>query len=155
MKYLCILITCLSLHLIPYGLDNIGFYLLGTDAWFYALNAAWSTLIVLVILAIQRSKLTFIITAIETSALFVNFVTVLNGLAFDQFFYRNYDIMLDSLIVIELLVLLYWILWRGIYNGYKLYKGYISPDYHWITNHLYGFKTNIDFLGEEKKKCMH
>lgn len=144
MKYLCILITCLSIHLIPYGLDNIGIYLLGTDALFYVANAAWSTLIVYVILAIQRSKLTFIISAIEITALVVNFCTVAYGLEFDHFFYRNYDIMLNILMAIELFVLLYWILWRGIYNGYKLYKGYISPDYHWVTDNLRIFKTNID-----------
>jgi len=152
MKYLCILITCFSLHLIPYGLGTIGFYLLGSDSWFYVANAAWSTLIVYVILTIQKSKLTFIIAAIEISGLFVNFFTVFNGLTYDQLLYREYDMISSGLILIELLVLLYWIPWRGIYNGHK---GYISPDYHWITNNLHNFKTNITYIGEEKKKCMH
>jgi len=94
--------------------------------WFYVIQSMWSFGLLTAVLAIERSNLTICIASVELSAIFLNLLACVGYITSFEFFYHQYNVILNSLNIIEAVILLAGVKMNGIALGFpKLWR---APD---------------------------
>lgn len=142
MKYFCIVLILAGAYVVS-GLFD---YPTDDDPWFYGVAALWSTVIILAVavceLVLRSSSLywsclSIYIMFIELCSLWIDFLAVLGGLNSASFFYWHWDIMMDTIAVLEFIGLLLWILIYGVFNRLFIYhtaRIYSANIYRYVNN---------------------
>jgi len=119
------------------------------DAWFFAMQSLWSLLIIFTVLLIENSKLTFSIAFIECIAMILNLCA---GVGYDDiyqnmtFFYDYYATMLNTLCIMELIILLRGAKSHGVGVRLERLRGY-------IVNRAANIRGTVqDIIGNFRKK---
>lgn len=141
MKYCCIVLICVGVYIIS-GLFD---YPAVDNPWFYGIAALWSTLIISSVAvceislpssSIHSSCLSIYIILLESSAIFIDFLAILGGLKAPSFFYLHWDYMMNGVFVLELIGLLLWMPFCGLFNGLFSYNT------RWFGANIYRY-TNL------------
>lgn len=115
MRYLLILSICVGAYILSQVVPSPE----GDHPMYYVFNSSWALLVLLSVIIVDRTNIVYGIAILELGAIFLNFVTLYNGLSYKNFFYHNYNYILMNINVSEAILLLLGAPWRGVYTRIK------------------------------------
>lgn len=113
MKYLAVLAICIGVFFVSQLVPQ------ADKTWFYVIQSMWAFFILTAVLAIERSKLTLSIAFIELLAIFLNLLGCIGYITAFDYFYLRYSFILNSLNIIEAMILLAGVPLHGVFNRFS------------------------------------
>ena len=134
------LAACVFIFLIPVSdyFDDYG-------VLFYGVHSLFACLLIVAVLFVSSSRTAMYVAIIEFSAILVDLCATIGYLTPYEYFYVNYITMINTLNLLEVIVLIKGAPWSGIYSGVQNYCRsiyYRGKSYYRISKHYFSTIKN-------------
>lgn len=112
-EYLYILLICIAAFLLPQHLNNF------QEGGFFAFNSTWSLIVIFFLLFLGVNVIIIVVCVIEFAIIVLNLLAGIGYVTDYDWFYTNYEVMLNTLNISEAVVIFMWKPLDGISTKFK------------------------------------